>query len=239
MRPPPQRLRSSRPVSTDPPRLDFGLTQQAHSLSREKKRERAAAITAPPTPLPASFLQPSRNSPPSRRGSLLADCRWRRVPHVSILRHGSRDSQFFGRSGIDGIPGLKIQTWGTHLQWLIETWATRRFPVLWPVGYRRNPGLKIQTWGTHLQWLIEAWATRRVSPAEIPQRRRRVNRGRLPLPILLSSDVAAWQLYERRVFRLSSQGASPEQFAPEYGNHVEGEGNGQDPESRPCRSDSS
>jgi hypothetical protein len=40
-------------------------------------------------------------------------------------------------------------------------------------------------------------------------------------------------------FRLSSQGASPEQLAPEYGNQVEGGGNGQDPESHPCRSDSS
>ena len=46
-------------------------------------------------------------------------------------------------------------------------------------------------------------------------------------------------LYQRRVFRLSSQGASPEQLAPEYGNQVEGGGNGQDPESDPCRSDSS
>jgi hypothetical protein len=32
----------------------------------------------------------------------------------------------------------------------------------------------------------------RVSTAEIPQHRRRVNRGRLPSPILLPSDVAAW-----------------------------------------------
>jgi transcriptional regulator with XRE-family HTH domain len=32
----------------------------------------------------------------------------------------------------------------------------------------------------------------RVSTAEIPHRRRRVNRGRLPSPILLPSDVAAW-----------------------------------------------
>ena len=39
--------------------------------------------------------------------------------------------------------------------------------------------------------------------------------------------------------RLSSQGAFPEHFAPEYGNQIDGEGNGQDPESRPRCSDSS
>jgi hypothetical protein len=45
-------------------------------------------------------------------------------------------------------------------------------------------------------------------------------------------------LHHSRI-RLSSQGAFPEHFAPEYGNQIDGEGNGQDPESRPCRSDSS
>jgi len=39
---------------------------------------------------------------------------------------GDLDSQFFGQSGINRIPGLKIQTWGTHLQRFIEMWATRR-----------------------------------------------------------------------------------------------------------------
>jgi hypothetical protein len=29
---------------------------------------------------------------------------------------GDLDSQFFGQSGINRIPGLKTQTWGTHLQ---------------------------------------------------------------------------------------------------------------------------
>jgi hypothetical protein len=50
------------------------------------------------------------------------------------------------------------------------------------------------------------------------------------------SDLAI--LHHSRI-RLSSQGAFPEHFAPEYGNQIDGEGNGQDPESRLCRSDSS
>ena len=39
--------------------------------------------------------------------------------------------------------------------------------------------------------------------------------------------------------RLSSQAAFPEEFAPEDGNQIDGEGNGQDPKSRSRRSDSS
>ena len=39
---------------------------------------------------------------------------------------GDLDSPFLGRSGINGIPGLKIQTWGTHLQWFMEMWGARR-----------------------------------------------------------------------------------------------------------------
>ena len=54
--------------------------------------------------------------------------------------------------------------------------------------------------------------------------------------LLSVSDLAI--LHHSRI-RLSSQGAFPEHFAPEYGNQIDGEGNGQDPESRPCRSDSS
>src|ERR1035437_5618395 len=52
---------------------------------------------------------------------------------------GDLDSQFFGQSGINRIPSLKIQTCGTHLQRFIEMLrATRRHPILvvdWDVGY--------------------------------------------------------------------------------------------------------
>ena len=52
-------------------------------------------------------------------------------------------------------------------------------------------------------------------------------------------ETSSRSSYPDASFRLGRQGAFPEQSAPEYGNHVEGEGNGHDPESRPCRSDSS
>src|SRR6266851_7271162 len=54
----------------------------------------------------------------------------------------------------------------------------------------------------------------------------------------LSRRTALAILHHSRI-RLSSQKAFPKHFAPEYGNQIDGEGNGQDPESRPCRSDSS
>lgn len=53
------------------------------------------------------------------------------------------------------------------------------------------------------------------------------------------SSMSALAILHHSRIRLSSQGAFPEHFAPEYGNQIDGEGNGQDPESRPCRSDSS
>ena len=52
----------------------------------------------------------------------------------------------------------------------------------WRLGRFRGPTLAVE-------FSNRLW---RVSTAEIPQRRRRVNRGRLPSPILLSSHVAAW-----------------------------------------------
>jgi hypothetical protein len=39
-------------------------------------------------------------------------------------------------------------------------------------------------------------------------------------------ETSSRQSYPGRVFQLSRQGAFPEQFAPEYGNHIDGEGNG-------------
>jgi hypothetical protein len=57
--------------------------------------------------------------------------------------------------------------------------------------------------------------------------------------VLVLVSVSASAILHHSRIRLSSQGAFPEHFAPEYGNQIDGEGNGQDPESRPCRSDSS
>ncbi len=50
----------------------------------------------------------------------------RRVPHVSILRHGKPRFRIRRGSEIGRIPGLKIQTWGTHFQRQIGIWATRQ-----------------------------------------------------------------------------------------------------------------
>ena len=69
--------------------------------------------------------------------------------------------------------------------------------------------------------------------------------GRLPttLDIALNRPRSnltfdARQPHHGRVFRSGSRGAFPKLFTPKDGNHVEGESNSQDPESRPCRSDS-
>jgi hypothetical protein len=55
----------------------------------------------------------------------------------------------------------------------------------------------------------------------------------------LAVPMSVMAILHHSKIRLSSQGAFPEHFAPEYGNQIDGEGNGQNPESRPRRSDSS
>ena len=55
----------------------------------------------------------------------------------------------------------------------------------------------------------------------------------------LAVPMSVMAILHHSKIRLSSQGAFPEHFAPEYGNQIDGEGNGQDPESRPRCSDSS
>src|SRR5579875_3189416 len=59
-----------------------------------------------------------------------------------------------------------------------------------------------------LSWRLSSRiACGRVSTAEIPQRRRRIIRGRLPISILLSSDVAAWAVLPETCFSTKQSGS--------------------------------